>query len=89
MLLSKPNDDLPGIEEFEIDYSDFLKYRDDWKLWRSLGHFTDSGAWVAPVSFQEAQALPMDMIQVFFTLDNLLERMQNNKKKQSQSKGKK
>jgi hypothetical protein len=43
-----------------------------------------NGAWIAPVSFVEAQQLPTDMINAFFALDNLVAKMA----KQQANKGK-
>lgn len=67
-----------------MGFDDFLKYRDGWKLWRALGHYTD-GAWVPPVSFVEAAALPKAMLDVFQELDFFLEQM---KKHQAKKQGK-
>jgi len=44
-------------------------------LWRNLGHVDSNGAWVAPVSFVEAQQLPGNMLNVFLALDNLTAKM--------------
>jgi hypothetical protein len=52
-----------------------LRYKDDWLLWRNLGHVDSNGAWVAPVSFVEAQQLPDNMLSVFFALDNMVAKM--------------
>jgi len=68
---------LPQFLEFE--YDDFLRHRDDWLLWRNLGHVDTNGAWIAPVSFTEAQQLPAKMLNVFFSLDNLVEKMMKQK----------
>lgn len=62
-------------EEFDI-------YKDDWMLWRALGTYNGSGAWVAPVSFLEAQDLPKRQLDVFFALDDFLDRMYQQKAKQ-------
>jgi hypothetical protein len=45
-------------------------------LWRTLGWYTESGAWVAPVSFVEAQNMPKKMLKTFLTLDDVLSRME-------------
>lgn len=44
-------------------------------MWRNLGHVDSNGAWVAPVSFVEAQQLPGNMLNVFLALDNLTAKM--------------
>jgi hypothetical protein len=44
-------------------------------LWRSLGYYSDSGSWVPPVSFLEAQQLSKPMLDVFMKLDDILDRM--------------
>jgi len=53
---------------------DFLEHRDNWILWRSLGHEVE-GQWVAPVSFKEAQEMPKKMLDTFLTLDNYFGKM--------------
>jgi hypothetical protein len=74
-ILSNPGGDtLPQILDISIEA--FRKHRGDWLLWRNLGHFEQSGAWVAPVSFTEAYSMPKEMLDVFFELDGLLAKMQ-------------
>ncbi len=60
---------------FEFSYEEFLRYKDDWLLWRNLGRVDGNGAWIAPVSFVEAQQLPDNMLSVFFALDNMVAKM--------------
>lgn len=71
-----------------VDFSetDFLKYRDAWKLYRSLGHYDSGGAWVPPISFREALDMPKAMLDVFQELDHFLGQMQ---KYQAKRQGKK
>lgn len=71
-----------------VDFSeeDFYRYRDAWKLWRSVGHYDSGGAWVPPVSFQEAAEMPRVMLDVFQGLDHYLSQMQ---KHQAKKQGKK
>lgn len=70
-----------------VDFNEaaFLKYRDAWKHYRSMGHYAD-GAWVPPISFVEALALPAEMMTVFQELDHFLSQMQ---KHQAKKQGKK
>lgn len=77
----KQSDDLP--HELDIDLDAFHAHRDNWTLWRALGHYSPSGSWVTPVSFLEAQQLPKEALDVYLMLDDLLGRMQRqfNKKK--------
>jgi hypothetical protein len=58
-----------------ISIEDFFRFREDWIVWRNLGHADNNGAWVAPVSFLEAQQLPTKMIGTFFVLDDLVSEM--------------
>lgn len=73
-----------------MDLNDFHAYRDNWTLWRTLGHFSESGSWVAPVSFIEAQTMPKPMLDVFLTLDDIIGRMQKQyaEKKAKENNGK-
>ncbi len=50
-------------------------------MWRNLGRVDGNGAWVAPVSFVEAQQLPDNMLSVFLALDNLTAKMAKQKAK--------
>lgn len=61
----------------DISLEDFYLYRDEWKLWRSLGHYVDvdNVTWVAPISFAEASDMPRAMLDVFLTLDGMLSKM--------------
>lgn len=77
-------DALPEI--INIDFADFLEYKDDWILWRALGHTNEAGSWVAPISFLEAQRIPDRMLNIFFTLDDMLGRLQRQKEKQRSKK---
>lgn len=57
----------------------FLKYRDAWKAYRSLGHY-DGESWVSPLSFKEAMEMPREMLEVFQELDFFLEQMKKQMK---------
>ena len=72
-MFADTGDALPQFLTVKIE--DFHKYKGDWLLWRNLGHYNESGAWVAPVSFNEAMELPKVMLDVFFELDNLIQKM--------------
>ncbi len=73
----------------DITLEQFHRYRDDWLLWRALGHYVDE-SWVAPVSFVEASEMAKEMIDTFKTLDDLIGRMrrQFQKKKATEDNGK-
>ena len=59
----------------------FYKYRDEWILYRSLGHETESGAWVSPLSYLEALTMPKEKIDVFQGLDYFLAQKKRHKAK--------
>lgn len=74
MLKAGTSSDVPS--SVEISHESFLKYRDAWKLYRSLGHYDSGGAWVPPISFTEAVEMPAEMLNVFQELDHFLAQMQ-------------
>jgi hypothetical protein len=65
----------------EFSHEDFLKYRETWLLWRSLGRYDGNGSWVAPLSFPEAIDLPKAMLDVFQELDHFFEQMKKHQAK--------
>jgi len=69
-MLKSASDIIP--RHLTITIEQFHLHKGNWLLWRNLGHFDQSGSWVAPVSFVEAQSLPKDMLDTFFELDNLV-----------------
>ncbi|GIK43988.1 MAG: hypothetical protein BroJett011_78210 [Chloroflexota bacterium] len=73
------SDALPQFLEFE--FADYVRYKDNWIVWRSLGHVDANGTWVAPVSFTEALRLPAKMLEVFFYLDDLVDKMARQKRR--------
>jgi len=80
MVEREQSDDTPL--HVDISLKSFFAHRDNWLLWRALGHY-ENGSWVAPVSFLEAQRIKKEALDVFMTLDDWYGRMrrQNEKKK--------
>ena len=72
-MKEEKGDDLPY--ELGISYEDFLEYKSEWILWRSLGAYNQDNVWVAPVSFVEAENMPKRKLDAFLILDDLLELM--------------
>lgn len=81
----EPGSDIPSSVDFTQEIFD--KYKSLWLLWRALGHETDSGRWVAPLSFSEALRFPKQMIDFFLDMDGFLGRMKihNEKKRKGSS----
>ena len=52
-------------------------------MYRSMGHLNESGAFVSPLSYTEAQGLPKRQVEMFLQFDELADKMirQINKKK--------
>jgi hypothetical protein len=82
-LFKPPGSDVPSQVDFTLEA--FYRYRDEWLLYRSLGHETDAGAWVSPLSFSEVLSMPKEKIDVFQGLDHFFAQMQkhNAKKKKT------
>ena len=68
-------------------YEDFLEYKSIWLLWRNLGHVTEGGSFVPPISFMEADQLPKVMLDVFFELDSWIDKMMRELAKRKQKNG--
>lgn len=82
-MKEKKGDDIPY--DLGITYLDFIENKDEWILWRTLGHYTDNGAWVPPVSFLEAELMPKRKLDAFFALDNLVELMRKQQRRKSKN----
>lgn len=80
----KKSDDIP--HELDINIDDFRAFRDNWTLWRNLGHHID-GSWVAPVSFLEALRIPKAELDIYFILDDVFGRMQRQFAKKNKDNG--
>ena len=78
ILKADSGDALP--QHLTVPIESFDRYKDHWLLWRNLGHYSDSGAWIPPVSFIEAVSMPKDMLDVFIVLDEWLYKMIHQKK---------
>jgi len=81
--LKETGNALPSTLSITIE--DFHRHKGNWLLWRNLGHYSDSGAWIPPASYTEAMRLPKRMLDVFFELDTWLDKMM--KQKQNKSNG--
>lgn len=44
-------------------------------LYRAMGHFNESGAFVPPLSYLEAQQLPKRTVEMFMHFDEYAEKM--------------
>jgi hypothetical protein len=74
MLKAGNSTDVPS--SVDVSRESFLKYRDGWKLYRSLGRHDGAGNWIPPISFTEAIEMPAEMLNVFQELDHFLAQMQ-------------
>src|SRR5262245_48154807 len=61
-LFRDPGSDVPSSVDFSLEA--FRKYKDEWLFYRSLGHETESGAWVSPLDYEKAKEYPKEMIDV-------------------------
>lgn len=68
---------------FDFTLEEFHQYKGNWLLYRSMGHLNESGAFVSPLSYTEAQGLPKRQVEMFLQFDELADKMirQINKKK--------
>ncbi len=66
-LLEKKDDALP--ETVNFTYDEFEQVRDEWVLWRSLGHIDASGAWIPPITFDRLDTMPLRKLKIFLELD--------------------
>jgi hypothetical protein len=55
---------------------EFYRYRGDWLLYRSLGHFSDAGAFIPPLSYADAQQMPKRQVEMFMEFDDITDRLQ-------------
>ena len=60
---------------FDFTMDEFNEHKGNWLLYRSLGHQTDSGVFVSPLSYNEAQAMPKRQVEMFMQLDEIAEKM--------------
>jgi hypothetical protein len=70
---------VPSSIDFTLE--SFRKYKERWLLYRSLGHETDGGGWVSPLSYEFASQAPKEMIDVFQGLDYQLAQMKKHRAK--------
>lgn len=65
----------------DIRMADFLKYRDLWLLYRSVGRYDSNGAWVRPISFLDAARIPKRMMDTFLDMDSFYEHVKRDQEK--------
>ena len=82
-LFKESGSDVPSEVDFTLE--SFRKYKGEWLLYRAIGHETDGGAWVSPLSFEEAKKYPKEKLDVFQGLDYFLAQMRKHKAKKSKS----
>jgi hypothetical protein len=65
-------DAFPLFFDFTLD--EFHEHKGNWLLYRSMGHMSDAGQFVPPISYHEAQAMPKREIEIFMCLDEIAEK---------------
>lgn len=81
-LFKESGSDVPSTVDFTLEA--FHKYKRDWLLYRSLGHKTDGGMWVSPLSYEYARGAPKEMLDVFQGLDYFLAQMEKKRAKKKE-----
>jgi hypothetical protein len=59
---------------FDFTLDEFHEHKGNWLLYRSMGHLSDAGQFIPPISYHEAQAMPKREIEIFMCLDEIAEK---------------